>query len=63
MVMGRPAILSFTNRRLVGASLHIEGVHKITFKCHTKQDKKVFQYVIVDADKVTNFAIVRQQVM
>ena len=41
----------------------LEGVHKITFKCKTKEDKKVFQYVMVDADKLTNFATVRQQVM
>ena len=36
----------------------LEGVHKITFKCKTKHDKKVFHYVLVDADKVTNFAII-----
>ena len=41
----------------------LEGVHKVAFKCSTKQDQKVFKYVIVEADKVTSFSEVRKQVM
>ena len=41
----------------------LEGVHKVAFKCNTKQDQKTFKYVIIDADKVTNFVEVRKQVM
>ena len=41
----------------------LEGVHKVAFKCKTKQDQKTFKYVIIEADKVTNFTEVRKQVM
>ena len=45
------------------SDVDIEGVHKIAFKCKTKQDKKIFKYVLIDADKVTNFNAVRNAVM
>ena len=38
----------------------LEGVHKVAFKFSTKQDQKVFEYVIVEADKVTSFSEVRK---
>ena len=41
----------------------MEGVHKIAFTCHTKQDSKVYKYVIIDSEKVTVFSEVRKQVL